>query len=63
MWLSLQQAAERLGKSVRQIRYLIQTGALPATKSGGRWRIAAGDLPLSAPQKAAVELERLPSCN
>lgn len=54
MQLSLQQAAERLGKSIRQVRYLIQTGALPAQKSGGRWLIAAADLPLSAGQRAAV---------
>jgi len=54
MQLSLQQAAERLGKSVRQVRYLIQTGALPARKSGGRWLIAAADLPLSESQRAAV---------
>jgi excisionase family DNA binding protein len=55
MQLSLQQAAERLGKSVRQVRYLIQTGALPAQKSGGRWLIAAADLPLSEGQRAALE--------
>ena len=45
MQLSIQQAAERLGKSVRQVRYLIQTGSLPAHKSGGRWLIAVADLP------------------
>jgi len=55
MQLSIQQAAERLGKSVRQVRYLIQTGALHATKSGGRWLIDAADLPLSEPQRAAVQ--------
>jgi len=54
MQLSLQQAAERLGKSVRQVRYLIQTGALPAQKAGGRWLIAAADLPLSEGQRAAL---------
>jgi len=46
MQLSLEQAAERLGKSVRQVRYLIQTGALRANKTGGRWLIDAADLPL-----------------
>lgn len=55
MQLSLQQAAERLGKSIRQVRYLIQSGALRATKTGGRWLIDAADLPLSAPQRAAVQ--------
>jgi excisionase family DNA binding protein len=54
MQLSLEQAAQRLGKSVRQVRYLIQTGALRAAKTGGRWLIDAADLPLSAPQRAAV---------
>jgi len=54
MQLSLEQAAERLGKSVRQVRYLIQTGALRAAKTGGRWLIEAADLPLSEPQRAAV---------
>ncbi len=54
MQLTLQQAAERLGKSVRQVRYLIQKGWLRANKSGGRWLIEAADLPLSEPQRAAV---------
>ncbi len=54
MQLSIEQAAERLGKSVRQVRYLIQSGVLHATKIGGRWLIAAADLPLSEPQRAAV---------
>ena len=55
MQLSLQEAAERLGKSVRQVRYMIQNGHLRAVKSGGRWSIDAADLPLSPPQRAAVE--------
>ena len=54
MQLSLEQAAERMGKSVRQVRYLIQSGSLRATKSGGRWVIDAADLPLSDNQRAAV---------
>ena len=54
MQLSLQQAAERLGKSIRQVRYLIQSGELRAGKTGGRWMIDAADLPLSEPQRAAV---------
>ena len=36
------------------MRYLIQTGALRANKTGGRWLIDAADLPLSEPQRAAV---------
>jgi excisionase family DNA binding protein len=53
MHLTLEEAAQRLGKTVRQVRYLIQTGALRADKSSGRWRIDAADLPLSEPQRAA----------
>jgi excisionase family DNA binding protein len=45
-YFAIEQAAERLGKSVRQVRYLIQTGALRANKTGGRWLIDAADLPL-----------------
>jgi excisionase family DNA binding protein len=55
MYLSLQQAADRLGKSARQVRYLIQTGHLKADKVGGRWVVSAEDLPLSDGQRAAVD--------
>jgi hypothetical protein len=55
MLLSLEQAAERLGKTTRQVRYLIKQGRLPAQKQAGRWMIDADDLPLSDPQKAAVD--------
>lgn len=54
MQLTLEQAAERLGKSVRQVRYLIKTGGLRAVKAGPRWLIDAADLPLSDGQRAAV---------
>jgi len=37
MLISLRQVAARQGKSVRQIRYLIQQGKLAATKIEGRW--------------------------
>ncbi len=52
--LSLQQAAALLGKSVRQVRYLVQQGRLPAHKSGRVWRIRSEDLPLSDGQRAAA---------
>jgi hypothetical protein len=55
MYLSLQQAADRLGKTPRQVRYLIRTGRLTAQKVGGRWVVESADLPLSAGQRAAVE--------
>jgi hypothetical protein len=37
MKMSLNEAAAHLGKSVRQIRYMVSTGRLPATKHAGRW--------------------------
>ncbi len=55
MQLSLEQAAGRLGKSTRQIRYLIQQERLKAQKVGGRWVIDSEDLPLSQAQTQAVE--------
>jgi len=45
--LSITEAATLLGKSHRQIRYLIRTGRLPAAKVGSRWRIESATLPLS----------------
>lgn len=45
MYLSVHEAAARLGKTPRQIRYLIKTGALAATKGAKSWRIDANALP------------------
>lgn len=53
MDLSLEEAAAKLGKSVRQLRYMMQKGELKVKKVAGRWFIAAEDLPLSAPQTEA----------
>jgi excisionase family DNA binding protein len=55
MLLTLAQAAELLGQSRRQIRYLIKTGRLPAVKVGGHWRIDSERLPRSPGQRAAAE--------
>lgn len=55
MLLSLQEAAARLGKSTRQVRYLIKQGKLPAVKQGGRWVIDTEHLELSDGQRKAVE--------
>ncbi len=55
MKLSLEQAAARLGKSERQVRYLIMNNRLPAEKVAGRWLIDSDALPLSAGQQHAVE--------
>jgi len=54
MDLTLDQAAALLGKTARQVRYMIQQGRLPARKSGKRWLIADADLPRSAGQVAAA---------
>ena len=47
MQLTLEQAATRLGKSLRQVRYMIKSQRLPAQKVGGRWMVDSADLPLS----------------
>ena len=53
MKLSLSQAAERLGKTRRQIRYLIQQGRLDARKDGGRWVVDSEHLPATDERQAA----------
>jgi excisionase family DNA binding protein len=45
MQLTLEQAAAALGKSPRQVRYMIEQGKLPAEKVEGRWRIDSEALP------------------
>lgn len=55
MKLSIDQAASHLGKSARQVRYLIQTGRLDAHKEGKRWLIDSDDLSLSEHQHQAME--------
>jgi len=53
MKLSLSQAAEHLGKTRRQIRYMIQQGRLPAGKDGGRWFVDSEELPASAERQGS----------
>lgn len=53
MNLSLQQAAAQLGKTERQVRYMIGQKTLPATKVQGRWVIDSDDLPRSDRQQQA----------
>ncbi len=55
MTLTVQQAAAHLGKTVRQVRYMIQQGSLPAKKVGGRLVVESGDLPQTEAKKAAGE--------
>ncbi|MBF0131691.1 MAG: hypothetical protein HQL75_03780 [Magnetococcales bacterium] len=54
MNLSLTEAAIVLGKTPRQVRYLIKNGTLKAKKEKGCWVIDNADLPLSAAQRQAV---------
>lgn len=58
---TIEQAAIALGKSVRQVRYLIKTGKLRARKIGTTWVVESGDLPRSPEQLevAAQKIERL----
>jgi excisionase family DNA binding protein len=44
MELSLQQPADILGKTRRQVLYMIDQGRLPGKKVGGRWVIDRADL-------------------
>ena len=55
MQLTLEQAATRLGKSKRQILYMIQQGHLPAQKLAGRWWIESQHLPLSEAQQRSYD--------
>jgi excisionase family DNA binding protein len=61
MQLSLPQAAEILGKSRRQVKYLIEQGLLPATKVGGRWVLERDDLQMDeiAQQRASLKQAQL----
>lgn len=55
MRLTLDEAAVKLGKSSRQVRYLVSSGRLPAQKIGGRWFIDSTALPLSSGQQQALD--------
>ncbi len=58
MDLSLTETARLLGKSDRQVRYLIRNGKLTARKESGRWLVRREDLQLSAGQERATEHKR-----
>lgn len=55
MLLTLPEAASKLGKSERQLRYMIQQGTLQAEKRGGRWLVEIAALPPSSGQAAAAQ--------
>jgi excisionase family DNA binding protein len=52
--LSVTQTAQLLGKTRRQVEYLIKQGRLPARKVGGRWQVEESDLELSPGQRQAA---------
>jgi excisionase family DNA binding protein len=51
MQLSIQQTASILGKTRRQLLYMIEQGKLPAKKVGGRWVVERDDLRLEPEQQ------------
>lgn len=55
MQLSITEAAHLMGKSPRQLRYMILQGALQAHKDGRRWVLDSESLPLTAGQRRATE--------
>lgn len=61
MHLSLEQAAALLGKTRRQVVYMIEQGRLPAQKAGGRWVIERAALTADAAvqQRATQHQARL----
>jgi excisionase family DNA binding protein len=52
--LTLPEVATLLGKSERQVRYLIKQGRLQARKDGRRWLVESTELPLSESQRQAL---------
>lgn len=54
MKLSLAEVATVLGKSERQVRYMIRLGRLRSEKADGKWTIEEADLPLTAKQRGAM---------
>lgn len=58
MKLSLSEAATVLGKTERQLRYMIKAGRLGAAKQDGQWRIESSELPLTDAQRQSLA-ERL----
>ena len=59
MLLSIEQAAVQIGKSARQVRYMVKTGKLPARRDGARWVIDSDALPRSPGQEQAAERRHL----
>jgi len=53
MNLSLAEAARLLGKSERQLRYLLKHERMPGRKENGHWVVRREDLPLTPGQERA----------
>ncbi len=53
MKLKLSEAARTMGKTRRQVRYLIKKDRLKAHKEGGRWFVDSRDLPMTDAQRSA----------
>jgi len=53
MELTLDEAALLTGRTVRQIRYLVEKGRIPARRDGARWLVDRADLPAPRPILAA----------
>jgi excisionase family DNA binding protein len=49
MELTLDEAALLTGRTVRQIRYLVEKGRIPARRDGARWLVDRADLPAPRP--------------
>jgi hypothetical protein len=58
MKLTPSQAATRLGKTRRQVIYMIKSDRLQAEKIGGRWFVDEADLPLEEPQQRAQDRKK-----
>ncbi len=57
MQLSIQQTASILGKTRRQLLYMIEQGKIPAKKVGGRWVVERDDLHLDPAQQQRATLK------
>ncbi len=58
MFLTLHEAAARLGKTPRQVRYLITQGKVRAEKRAGRWMVDLDSLPRTDGQEQAKTRRR-----
>ncbi|MCB9765616.1 MAG: helix-turn-helix domain-containing protein [Alphaproteobacteria bacterium] len=55
MDLTLREAATLLGRSPRTLRGQLARGDVPGRKKGGRWLIPSDTLPLTEPQRRALQ--------